>query len=100
ARNVAEPELDQGESQQILRILGRQRIGALKQRKRPGQIRGQNERALMPERGGGGARGTLGVGTLCFSNFGQDLRGGRNVPRCELGERPAPPAWGPRLGGA
>ena len=54
----------------------------------------------MAERGGGAPRGTLGVGTLCLGNFGQDLRGERTVPRFELGDRPPRRPGVPRIEGA
>ena len=64
---------------------------------RPLRVRGQNERALMAERGGGLARRTLGLGALCLRNLGQDLRGERAVPRFELGDRPPRRLGVPRI---
>ena len=88
ARNVAEPELDKGERQEIFRIVGIDFESPLKQVKRALRVRRQNERALMAQRRGGLARGTLGLGALGLRHLGEDLGGGRAVPRFELGDRP------------
>ena len=85
---IAEPELDEGEREEIFRIGGIDLEGALKQVKRLVRVLGQSQRALMAQRRGGLPRGAPGLGLFGARHLGEDLGGGRAVPRFEPPDRP------------
>src|SRR5680860_1156369 len=96
ARNIAQPELNEGQGEEVFRI-GRVKLeGLLKQAKRPLRVSWQRQGALMAERRGGLPRRALGLSTLGGRDLGEDLVGERVVPGLEPPDGPPPP---PRLRG-
>ena len=86
ARNVAQPEPDESQGQEILRIGRIELEGLLEQIKRRLRVLREREGALMAKRGGGLRGRTLGLGALFPRNFGEEPDGGRAVPGFELGD--------------
>ena len=64
ARNVAQPELDESQRQEIFRIVGIELESLLEQPQRRFRVGRQDERALMAQRRGGLARRTPSLGAL------------------------------------